>query len=412
MKKIKLIVLLLPFFIMNGYAQEVIQGRVLDEETKQAIPNASVYINNTSIGMKTNDIGAFRIYPQKLYKDLVISVVGYEKTIVEIRKISTNYTIYLKRKENTLNEVNITFDKNAWKKWGDIFSKILLGAEVQYSKGCEIMNPKDVNFYYDEDEGSLTVTTDKTLVVKNIDLGYNLNIDIDNFKYFFIDDQLLYSSTVNYEELNLKGRKKSNIQISTNYTYYGSKRHFYQSLYNKKLEEEGFTLCAFEGKRNIEKDRVTAIVQKRYAKMISKGAGKREVEMLADNLDSAIYYRKILRQSDFLVSQTKAIDVDQYVRYDTVHKTINFNFPDTLLLTYTRNNSLLSNFTDRKKPDKNNMYSTFTTLLYLTGKDGAEINEAGFSNNNVLFTIGDIGDRRFSRELPLSYEPKIGRKLD
>lgn len=329
------------FFILNASGQDVIQGRIFDADTKQPIQNASVYINNTGIGMKTNDIGAFRIYPKQLYKDLVISAVGYEKAIVEIKRISTNYTVYLKHKENTLDEVNITFDKNAWKKWGDIFSKLLLGLDVQYSESCEIMNPKDVDFFYDDEESSLTVTTKKTLVVKNKDLGYYLNIDIDKFKYFFYDDHLLYESTINYEDLKLKGRKNLNAQISTNFNYYGSKRHFYQSLYNKTLEKEGFSICTFSGIRNLEKDRVNLAIQKRYAKMIAKGANKRETEQLADDIDSIIYYKEVLRQPDFLLSESMAVDLSLFVKYDTLNKKLKFNFPDTLILNYTRDNLLI-----------------------------------------------------------------------
>lgn len=400
------------FLFVNASAQHTIQGKVFDYGTKKPIENASVYINNTSIGMKTNDLGAFRINSKEIYKDLIISALGYEKAVIELKKTSNSYTVYLMPKENSLSDVTISFDRNAWKKWGDIFSKMLLGVDVQYSKGCEIVNPQDLQFYYDPEENFLEVTSTKTLIVKNFDLGYFLNIDIDRFKYSFIEDHLIYDSTINYEYFKVKDRKNLNVQIATNYNYYGSKQHFFRSLYQNTLKEEGFQLCSFRGVKNAEKERVTSKTQKRYAELIAKGTSKIYLDNLDTDRDSALYFRRVLNQDDFLSIALDDVKIDDFIKYDTINKKLNFNFPDTLLLSYNRDNNLLNNFTNRKKVDPENRYTRLVTMLFLTDDNGVDIDESGFAFNNVLFTIGDIGSRRFSRELPLSYDPKIGRKLE
>jgi len=427
MKKITFLFLIISTTILKVLAQNPVQGKVFDAETKKPVENASVYFNNTEIGMKTNDIGAFRLYPKDLYKDLVISAVGYEKVIIAVQNSSSNYTIFLKPKDNNLNQVNITVDKNAWRKWGNFFQRLLLGNDPRYTANCSILNPKDVAFYYDKDDNSLEVSLKNTLVIRNTDLGYNYNIDIDEFKYSFVNDDLSYRSTIKYEEIKNKGRKNMNVQAATNNAYYGSKAHFYKSLYANRLMEEGFTLCGYWSVKNVEKERVLQIVQKRQAQKMAENSEQAEILKLSDNLDSAIYYKQILEQTDQICWGTKGVNIKELLTYDRAKKRVLFKFQDTLILTYTRDNELLNEFTPSNSSSRshryalidhssmrpshyNSRYSEVSTKMLLIDDKGVTIDAAGFTYENVLFMIGDLGNRRLALELPLNYTPKEGRK--
>lgn len=409
MKKITLTLLIIFVAIINVLAQKPVQGRVYDADTKKPIENASVYFNNTEIGMKTNDIGAFRLYPKVLYKDLVVSAVGYEKFIISVENLKSSYVVYLKPKEDTLAEVKITIDRNGWKKWGEFFQRLLFGNYMYYTGSCKIINPKDIIFYYDKDDKTLEIALKRPLIVTNSDLGYIYNIDVDEFKYSFLTDAIRYRSTIQYEEIKNKGRKKMNVQAATNDAYYGSKAHFFRSLYSNSLEEEGFKLSKYWSVKNVEKERVVEIIQKRQAEKIASGSWNALHATLSDNIDSANYYRQILAQNDEICWGTKNIDLKDILTFYKGKGKVLLKFSDTLLLTYNRNNEVLNQFVSKKNPG--HPYTDFSTKIFLTNSKGVEIDAAGFAYDNVLFMIGDLGNRRLAKELPLNYDPREGRKL-
>lgn len=72
--------LLILFFLLNGFinnAQTRISGKVLDSNNLPLI-GAAVYLNNTSIGTTTNDLGEFELFIKAGVHDLIISYLGYE----------------------------------------------------------------------------------------------------------------------------------------------------------------------------------------------------------------------------------------------------------------------------------------------------------------------------------------------
>jgi len=71
--------LLILFFLLNGFinnAQTRISGKVLDSNNHPLI-GAAVYLNNTSIGTTTNDLGEFELFIKAGVHDLIISYLGY-----------------------------------------------------------------------------------------------------------------------------------------------------------------------------------------------------------------------------------------------------------------------------------------------------------------------------------------------
>ena len=81
--KINLLILFIAVSIQL-HAQ-VRQGVVLNADTRRPIPNASVHINNTTIGTSSNAEGVFSLqgFPAPPYQ-IHVSAIGYETRIVEI----------------------------------------------------------------------------------------------------------------------------------------------------------------------------------------------------------------------------------------------------------------------------------------------------------------------------------------
>ncbi|MGD1960976.1 MAG: carboxypeptidase-like regulatory domain-containing protein [Fulvivirga sp.] len=100
----------------NVKAQEsfiTIKGKVIDSETKQALPFASIYIKEESIGTTSSSDGSFIFHiPYAIRsKTVVISTIGYETMEKVSSEFAANEEIHLKPSTLELSEVIVTADK-------------------------------------------------------------------------------------------------------------------------------------------------------------------------------------------------------------------------------------------------------------------------------------------------------------
>ena len=87
--KAGLLIILMCLF-SNSYAQKLVEGTVVDYQGK-VIPGASVYLNNTTIGIITKDNGRFSlVVPQGNY-ELIISHIGYKTRIENLNIINYKF---------------------------------------------------------------------------------------------------------------------------------------------------------------------------------------------------------------------------------------------------------------------------------------------------------------------------------
>ncbi len=107
------ILFLLLFMISSSHAQ-TISGKVIDERNKQAIPFAFVGINNTNIGTTTDIDGNFTLNLKSGASLLVVQIVSYEKTEVDLLSadLSKPLIIKIKASDITLGEVVVTPKEN------------------------------------------------------------------------------------------------------------------------------------------------------------------------------------------------------------------------------------------------------------------------------------------------------------
>src|ERR1700733_9491125 len=61
-----------------------VTGKVVDEKTKQPMPNASVFCQNTTIGTTSNNEGSFFLRLNNGGYDLVVSYTGYETKMMRV----------------------------------------------------------------------------------------------------------------------------------------------------------------------------------------------------------------------------------------------------------------------------------------------------------------------------------------
>ncbi len=84
MKQKLLILLVLFFSAIVGFAQKTIKGQVKDETSKENLPGVTVSVRGTNIGTSTDVDGNFSIAVPDKTKELTFSFIGYDPKVVAI----------------------------------------------------------------------------------------------------------------------------------------------------------------------------------------------------------------------------------------------------------------------------------------------------------------------------------------
>ena len=221
---------------------QTLSGKVIDAQTQLPLETVSVYFDNTTIGTTTDENGIFSIdYTDAVQSTLVISYLGFEKVFIVDYRSQQNITILLKEAINELDEVVIDADDGMPRalklKW---FRKEFLG-KSKYGKSCKILNEKDLKFRYNKRNRTLIAWSNKSIIVKNKSLQYEISFDIIDFEIVigsFNARSVTYTGTSFYKDLNASGKKR--ILKNRKDVYDGSIQHFMRALYNKQLEEQGY----------------------------------------------------------------------------------------------------------------------------------------------------------------------------
>jgi hypothetical protein len=213
---------------------------VLDNATNLPIANASVYLNNTSLGAVTNTNGEFIFTVNSVYTgELIVSSVGYERIFYKLENKDVgnkSYIFKLEIKENVLKEVLVISDANR-KAWLKIFTDNFLGM-TEEADNCTIENLDAVYFTMGADKNSIYAYADSPLVIKNQMMGYKISFDLVEFNFNSINRSTYFLGYTRYEDMGDKKKWIKNRKLN----YYGSTMHFYRSLINKELKEQGFSV--------------------------------------------------------------------------------------------------------------------------------------------------------------------------
>jgi hypothetical protein len=91
-----------------------ITGKIIDQETRQALPFASLQIEKTSVGTNANGEGHFQlIVPQAFVnRNLLVSYIGYSTQKIQMSTLSRSSVIQLKAVAHELREVVIMPDSS------------------------------------------------------------------------------------------------------------------------------------------------------------------------------------------------------------------------------------------------------------------------------------------------------------
>ena len=140
-KEIILLALLLVAVSQGTYAQLTIFGSVVDAETGNGIPGASVVVKETIIGGVTNSSGNFAIMNVPNDAILQVSYIGYKTVEIPVEN-QTRFEITLEPDVQVLGDVVVTAERNQIEKievaMGMIRDKNSLTTAVYHISGDEM----------------------------------------------------------------------------------------------------------------------------------------------------------------------------------------------------------------------------------------------------------------------------------
>jgi CarboxypepD_reg-like domain len=233
--------------LFSQSAYYVVKGKVIDKNSKTPLQGASVFAQNTTLGVASDAEGNFIIKLPDGGYSLVVTYTGYETEAIRISNASSqndNLVFELSPKEKSLEEISIVISnevKDGWQKYGEFFIQNFIG-QSKFAKQCTIKNPEVLHFYYNKKRNRLKVMAKEPLSVDNFALGYTLKFAIDSFTYEYSTNTNLFIGYPLFEQMQGTPEQKDVWEKNRTAAYKGSMLQFTRSLYNRTLEKDGFEL--------------------------------------------------------------------------------------------------------------------------------------------------------------------------
>nr|WP_199158354.1 carboxypeptidase-like regulatory domain-containing protein [Pedobacter sp. ASV2] len=230
--------------ILNiAFAQFTITGKVLNMLDKKPLESATVFVNKSNYGTKTDKYGNFKIHNVLSgHYELIVSMVGYETYNVSILvKSDTKVpTIAIEEKATLLNDVKITNVKKIDGRYMNMFKREILGT-TKFGEQCLILNPKVIHLNFDKNENKLTAYTSDFMIVENKALGYRLKYLVEDFEWNEKREIISYLGYVLFEPMQGNEEQQRDWNANRLEAYTGSLQHFLRSVLGKNINIEGET---------------------------------------------------------------------------------------------------------------------------------------------------------------------------
>ena len=209
------------FFASSAIAQIELKNKILDLSTLMPLENASIYIENTTIGTISNSDGKFLlVVPNEYEKDsLVISSIGYKSFKTPVDEFDNQLEIYLEEDVASLDEVVLIAESRP--KTGN---DIVLKAIEKLSENMPDQPYLEKGFLRHKERNR---TEFKWLIESAITLydssfasnsGENLKLNVDQVRKSYdlrdVDSILMYTSYLKNKNRNLR-IKSENLKRDT-----------------------------------------------------------------------------------------------------------------------------------------------------------------------------------------------------
>ena len=249
MLKYFFLVAILVAFGRDLFAQALLEGKLVDGNTKKPLAFVNVYINNTTIGTTSNLAGEYSLPIPLGESDVIFSFVGYQSHKAKISvpvggPIKLDVKLIPSKQELENVTVKSTVDKD-WERLMKRFKKIFFG-ETLAATQCKILNSWciDLKMIKVLKKRILVATASQPLEIENLVLGYKLSYDLQNFRAG--NEEFMFSGFVRFKEIettdSLQAARWAKNRLDA---YHGSSRHIFKSILDRRLLNEGLELYAY-----------------------------------------------------------------------------------------------------------------------------------------------------------------------
>jgi len=371
----------------------VITGKVSRIDSKAPVPQANVFLSNSTAGTATNEEGNFTLNGLKPGQyTLVVTIVGYEDYTqsVLVGKEPIKLNIELATRNTLLHEVVISTDAD-WKKNYAQFVKDFIGTDDN-AKYCVVMNPHAVSLVYHSSQQDLEAYTDDFLVVENHALGYRVKFLVKEFNSSKLSHIISYEGQRLFQQLPGSKKQQEEWKKKREEAYYGSPMHFYRALYTDKLGDEGFQMYRLTRMLNPNRPREEEIQQK--VKYFSRMGRRDSVNNWISLSNLPKYYREDLSK-------------DTLHNYDILYKT---EKQGVFAINYTGYYLYVVYTKKREETDFKDIYHSLdmpnyeTSVVTLTKPYLFDTNGVVFGSDAPLYE-GTWSKSKLSDLLPVDYTP-------
>ncbi len=245
--KLRLFILLTFALIsFEGFSQEsfTLTGTITDKASNDPMPFATVFFAETTFGTVSGENGEYKLtVPKPGTYDLIVKFVGYKTFALQVKlgeaPVAT-LDITIEADTRNLGSVVVSAKKDKdWERHMQEFRTTFLG-ESQNARKCKILNEQDIDFFYDKKKVVLEAFSSEPIIIENKALGYRVKYYLEKFVINYTAGLSTYYGYTIFEEMDGSKNKKARWEKNRRKAYEGSAIHFFTSLYENRLTEEGF----------------------------------------------------------------------------------------------------------------------------------------------------------------------------
>lgn len=231
---------------LPAFSQAIFKGTIVDIETEEPIPNASVFLANTTFGTSSDELGKFSLYIPDGSYEVIIRILGYEGITFNLPSSTVQpqgYRFKLVSVDEDLDELEVSDVRDpSWYRNLDDFKKFFLGTS-ENSRDTEILNELSMILDDQSVPGTLIASSRDILKIDNINLGYRLEYLLESFRNDYKSGIVTYSGFPFFiPDSNLSKGKQRRVERNRQEAYYGSMQHFLKAVFEGKTVAEGYEI--------------------------------------------------------------------------------------------------------------------------------------------------------------------------
>tara|TARA_R110002073_G_scaffold108336_5_gene243450 strand:+ start:19084 stop:20343 length:1260 start_codon:yes stop_codon:yes gene_type:complete len=404
--------------IVQVSAQIRIKGKVLDEKDTP-LEGASVYLNNTTKGTTTDNLGEFELLINEGVYDLIVSYIGYQTLQYQIDTKKPNKPFVFKTipMTNMLDEIVLNKRKYSAEDRAYFLSRFkqnFLG-KTELSKECTITNLDAIQFNFNHSTRILEAFANEPIEIINKGLGYKISYNLVHFE--LTPTKIVYQGYSKYEDLKGSKRKKRKWNKNRLVAYKGSKMHFIRSVLKGVFYEEGFIVDEYQRIPNPDRPSDSIIQETRkYLNTFSSSVGafkitsNMSINIKDDRTKEVDRIKRKKRDSALAIIRQSRYEkfVDKKLRENLTEK--DFIIRTKNLVTMKYDHLLYVKYMNEKeeynfRPGPNRLDYQLTKLILLS--KSVILDKAGvFIDPLDVFTEGYWGYEKTANALPLDFTPK------